>query len=489
MQLHEAGILVEKIGPRPLPAEAQLPRTIHRSDIKVKKTGLVDKDEDASYHVPQLPGGFVTHTKTLIVGAGLAGMSTALHLDGADSVILEAAPHAGGLCTTRRVDDYGFDATGHWLHMRDAEVRGRLAAAVPMMEVERRSKIFAHDRLVAYPYQSNLKDVPHDIRVECLMGAIEAHVRRSTGAPEPRGFADYVLHHFGEGIARHFMFPYNSKLWGVDPAAISHAWCQRFVPVPDLKQVVEGALSRANEADGYNAAFSYPTTGGIGEFSAAVARQVPRIECGERVVRVHTGEKWVQTDSGHEYHYENLVSTMPLKTLVEATEDAPEEVRAAGAELKCASTTFLDLGLNRKVLQGLHWVYLPDPKLATYRLGCYSNAAPHMAPEGCSSLYVEFANDREVNPREALGPVLAAISALGEPVGEENVDVLDVRTIEFAYVIYDQSYAAARKTALDFYASRGVQSIGRYGKWVYSSMEDALIDGRVAAARAGSGII
>lgn len=425
----------------------------------------------------------MTHTKTLIVGAGLAGMSTALHLDDGDSVILEAAPRAGGLCTTRWSDGYGFDATGHWLHMRDPEVRSRFAGAVPMLEVRRRSKIFAHDRLVAYPYQSNLKDVPRDIRMECLMGAIEAHVRRAMGTPEPKGFADYVLHHFGQGIARRFMFPYNSKLWGVDPTAISHAWCRRFVPVPDLEQILEGAFSKANEKSGYNAAFSYPTTGGIGEFSAALALRGPRIECGQRVVKLHTMEKWVLTDSGHKYRYDNLVSTMPLKSLVEITEDAPAKVRNAGTSLKCASTTFFDLGLNRKVMQGLHWVYLPDPELPAYRLGCYSNAAPHMAPEGCSSLYVELANDREVDPREALGPVLKTISSLGEPVCEENVDVFQVRTIEFAYVIYDEAYAAARSTALDFYASKGVQSIGRYGKWVYSSMEDALIDGRVAAAR------
>jgi len=445
--------------------------------------GLVDKGGRASYHVPQLRGGFVVErTKTLIIGAGLAGLSTALHLDGDDYVVLEAGPHAGGLSTTRWVSGYGFDATGHWLHMRDPAVRERFAGLVPMMEVERESAIFAHDRMVAYPYQSNLKDVPQDIRLECLMGAVEAHVRRSTGKREPQGFADYVLHHFGEGIAHQFMFPYNTKLWGVDPGEISHAWCQRFVPVPDLKQILEGAFSDANESSGYNASFSYPEKGGIGEFSAALAKEVPNVELGQRVVKVHAAEKWVLTEDGRRVAYDRLVSTMPLKKLVEITQGAPEDVVAAGRKLKCASTTFMDLGLNRKVMQGLHWVYLPAQELPAYRLGCYSNAAPHMAPEGCSSLYVELANDRKIDPQDALPSVLDTISALGKTVSRENVEVFDVRTIEYAYVIYDDAYAAARGTALDFFEAADIRSVGRYGKWVYSSMEDALIDGREAAS-------
>ena len=36
--------------------------------------------------------------------------------------------------------------------------------------------------------------------------------------------------YFGEGIARHFMLPYNEKLWGVHPREITAAWCSRFVP-------------------------------------------------------------------------------------------------------------------------------------------------------------------------------------------------------------------------------------------------------------------
>ena len=510
---------------------------------------------------------------TLIIGAGLCGMSTAMHLT-RDCLILEREPRPGGLAVTHECAGYAFDVTGHWLHMRDPDILARFGSLCPTLQVERHSAIRTLGRRVHYPFQSNLKNLPDDVRFRCLMGAIEAHVRREKGQPEPDRFDRYVLHHFGDGIAQAFMFPYNRKLWGVEPAEISRAWCQRFVPVPQLDAIVRGALWDANLGAGYNASFHYPRQGGIGAFSEALASQVDsRIQTDVDVQRIHSGERFVQTTNGRTYRYNHLVSTMPLKKLVQCLVDAPGAVRKAGEKLKSTSLTYLDLGLNRKVLAGQHWVYLPDPEVPAYRIGCYSNANAAMAPEGCSSLYVELANDRPFPYRNLLtgghsapdackrqtllappppGPprtpcpspkphapsqhdrrsrracsaadvsgqqpmsgsdlvqglpgaglpsgrgdslprtplmrdILDAVSSEGEAVGPENVEVCRVRYIDPAYVIYDAHYEAARNTILSFLTSTGIQSTGRYGKWVYSSMEDALIDGRQAAARIEGG--
>jgi protoporphyrinogen oxidase len=424
----------------------------------------------------------VTRVDTVIIGAGLAGLSTALHLD-SEYVVLEKDARAGGLSVTNEVDGYYFDVTGHWLHMRDPDIRRRFGSLVQMGEVVRQSKIFTHHRLISYPFQSNLKDLPDDCKLACLSGAVDAHIRRLQGTPEPESFDRFVLHHFGEGIAREFMFPYNQKLWGVEPAEISRAWCQRFVPVPDLKQILEGTFTDANERGGYNASFSYPLQGGIGAFTHAAAAQVDAMQLNSGVARIHAGEKWVETVAGQRWSYKNLVSTMPLKELADVIVDAPASVRDAGDRLRCTSVRYLDLGIDRQVLQGQHWLYIPDPQSVVYRMGCYSNAMPSMAPEGCSSLYVELANGMEYSDEQALAEALDIISSVGPTVTLENVAVNRSRKIEFAYVIYDWEYEAARSQVMDFVTAAGIQSTGRYGKWVYSSMEDALLDGQKAASR------
>ena len=440
-------------------------------------------------------------TDVVIIGAGLSGQATAHYLE-RECVLLERGSRPGGLATTNREGDYCFDVTGHWLHMRDPEVQERFSPLVPMPSVVRRSSIFTRGRMVAYPYQSNLKDLPDGPKLDCLHGAMEAYIRRQRGdrrnsqlsisnsqlppassLQPPASFKDFVLHHFGEGIAREFMFPYNRKLWGVDPAEISHAWCQRFVPVPDLKQILSGALTDENERAGYNASFSYPETGGIESFAAAVAGQVPGIACDKRVVAVNTGEKWVETADGERLAYRHLVSTMPLKELARCWVDRPAGVAEAAAALSCTSLTYYDLGLDREVLDGLHWVYVPDAERPFYRLGCYSNACPSMAPPGCSSVYVELSAGLEVDHDKALDEALEVISEMGATVGRENVAVWKVRTIDYAYVIYDMAYLTARNRVMENLAAAGVHSIGRYGKWVYASMEDAFIDGRDTARK------
>ena len=50
-----------------------------------------------------------------------------------------------------------------------------------------------------------------------------------------------------------------------------------------------------------------------------------------------------------------------------------------------------------------------------------------------------------------------------------------------AYVIYDQAYPESREVIHRWLSTTGILSTGRYGDWNYSSMEDALIDGRNAA--------
>ena len=82
--------------------------------------------------------------------------------------------------------------------------------------------------------------------------------------PEPNNFEEFCLAHFGEGISRHFMIPYNTRLWGVHPSEITADWCSRFVPLPRLEDVIAGAVGMNDRELGYNVRFVYPRLG-IGE--------------------------------------------------------------------------------------------------------------------------------------------------------------------------------------------------------------------------------
>jgi len=56
--------------------------------------------------------------------------------------------------------------------------------------------------------------------------------------------------------------------------------------------------------------------------------------------------------------------------------------------------------------------------------------------------------------------------------------VADVKDIRFAYVLFDQHRGRALPAILKELARRGIHSIGRYGRWEHTSMEDAMAQGQ-----------
>jgi protoporphyrinogen oxidase len=425
----------------------------------------------------------------VIIGGGLTGISTALHLD-RPYLLLERERSLGGLARTEERDGFFFDKTGHWLHLRDPGMRALCSGlgGVELASVERRARIFSHGRLTLYPFQANLFGLPPEVVKECLLGFLRTLLARDGGRSEPRTFEEYILHHFGEGIARRFMIPYNSKLWGVHPREITSAWCQRFVPTPDLEQVVAGAVGASLPEMGYNVTFSYPTRGGIGAFSAALAARLDpsRTRLGAEVEAVDVEGRAVHV-SGERIPYSALVSTMPLPVLVSRIVDPPPPIAEASSRLRCTRLRYLNVATRTPPPEDFHWIYVPEERFPFYRVGVYSNAMPSMAPPSCASLYVELSSrvapaGRAGTKAEA-GEVARALVAARAIASVEDVLFAEPREIEHAYVVFDEAHGRATREILEWLEGRGVLSRGRYGSWVYNAMEDCLLLGKEAARR------
>ena len=91
---------------------------------------------------------------TIILGAGLTGLSAALRI-GCDYILLEKQNRPGGLTRTEQIGNYWFDRTGHWLHLRNERTRALVEELLGdnLMEVGRNSKIYTHGVYVKYPFQ------------------------------------------------------------------------------------------------------------------------------------------------------------------------------------------------------------------------------------------------------------------------------------------------------------------------------------------------
>jgi protoporphyrinogen oxidase len=429
-------------------------------------------------------------TDVLILGAGLAGLSAALHARGSYRLI-EKAERVGGLCRTDARDGFLFDATGHWLHLRDPDMRRLAEEALPggWIEVERRAGIWSQRRFTRYPYQVNTHGLPPEVVAENVLGFIEAQFGeggRALREREPANFAEFILRHLGQGFARNFMFPYNEKLWTVHPREMSTAWMGRFVPRPTVEQVVRGALGLEGDRAGYNARFIYPREGGIEAFVRGLAAKLARpAECGLEPVAIDPSSKSARLSTGEEVRWRTLIATIALPELVRLCQGAPRPVLEAAAELRATTVTYVNVGARDVGAPPFQWVYLPEERYAPYRVGSASAAVPSLAPAGRRSFYVEFSAQAPLDGATAERQAIETLADLGFVGGPADVLFAEARAIPHAYVIYDERYGPAKQEIVSWLEERDILVAGRYGRWEYSSMEDALLAGRECARKAG----
>lgn len=425
-------------------------------------------------------------TPVAILGAGLTGMSASYHLGriGARHRLFERLSGPGGHAITVEDQGYRFDRTGHLLHLRDPELRALALGWIgdDWLEIDRRSRIWSHGTYTRYPFQANTFGLPPAVAYECLHGFVQAHFAKDQ--PAPKNFEEFCLQHFGEGFSRHFMIPYNTRLWGVSPREITPDWCARFVPLPKLEDVLAGAVGLNDRELGYNARFVYPRLG-IGKLAEGMAKDLPeRLELG-RAPRAIDWKKRELHFEDEVVPYDVLVSTLPLPVLVETLSDAPPEVLAAARRLRCTHLYYLDVALEGPCGEPLHWVYVPEEKYPFYRVGCYSNFSEAMAPPGKANLYVELADRAEPHLPTLLPRVAEGLVEMGLIDSPRAIRFARVRRIDHAYVVFDHDYFPSLEVIQPFLEASRIVTAGRYGGWNYSSMEDALRFGREAAVKAG----
>lgn len=422
----------------------------------------------------------------VVVGAGPAGLAAAAEAErrGLSAVLLEAGEVPGGLARSFERDGYTFDCSGHLLHLSRPEASRLVEAATPAAawrRVERRAAVRLGEATIPYPFQLHLAYAPERVRRECLE-ALPAGPP-APGA-EPENLGEWIEASLGAGIGRHFMVPYNEKLAGVPVGELTTEWLGRFVPRPSLEAIRAGAARRRPVRSGYNASFLYPAEGGIATLSRGLAGLAGQLETRRRVVGIDAGQRRVDCADGSSHRYRlGVVATAPLPGLA-AIAGLGERALAAAGRLRANSATCVNLGLRgvRTPLADYHWIYLPEARFSAYRIGFYGRSAAAMAPPGREGVYVEIANSADRAEPELVAAAVADLRALGVIAGEAQVETALTVRIEPAYVLPDRDTAGARSLLSEELRRRGIWTAGRYARWEYSAIEDALVEGAEAVA-------
>ncbi len=426
----------------------------------------------------------MTKKRIIILGAGLAGLSSAWHLQrkGIDCQIFEKEPEVGGLCRSKNINGFTFDYDGHLLHFKHRYSFDLVKSLLGnnLARHKRSAWIYYQDRYIPYPFQANLHGLPLPVLKECLLGFIAA---RTGSRRENINFYDWIIQTFGKGIARHFMVPYNSKFWTLPLQELTCEWLGGFVPVPSLKELVGGTVADSQKAFGYNAIFWYPKNGGIGQLPFALASQVKNIFTGCQATGIDFKKKEIEISNGNKEKFDYLIYTIPLPELSRISKCLPKQLHSAINKLKWNSVFNLNLGIEGKPRHNKHWIYFPQQDISFFRVGFFNNFSRGLSPAGKQSLYIEvsYSKDKPIDKACILKSIIKD-SNKAEILDKSNkVCTRDINDIKYGYPIYDKNYSPARNLIKDYCLENNVYLAGRYGSWRYMSMEDSLLNGKEIA--------
>lgn len=310
--------------------------------------------------------------RIVILGAGPTGLAAGYRLRelGYENfLLLEARDKVGGLASSETSPNgFTYDIGGHVLFSH-YEYFDRLFDTLLGDEYQlllRESWVWMCDRFLPYPFQNNIRYLPKDVVLECLMGLIEAQ-KQPLDLARFHNFEELIYGVFGRGIARHFMMPYNFKVWAHPPRMMNKEWIGERVSVVDIARVLGNVvLDRDDAGWGPNSTFKYPRHGGTGGLFARMQPYVQdQLRLNTPVAGVDMVRKEVLLQDGTTEPYDILLSTMPVDLLVRSIQgDVPSEVTHQAARLRHSGSHIVGVGLQQPSPSKKSWMYFPRGQLA-----------------------------------------------------------------------------------------------------------------------------
>jgi protoporphyrinogen oxidase len=426
----------------------------------------------------------LNNNDTIILGAGLAGLSAAYHMKSGYS-LFEKDDEIGGMARSVRKNGYTFDYDGHLLHFRN-EYTFKLISELlngNLAPHKRDAWIYSKGAYTRYPFQANFYGLPKAVVKDCLLGLIRSRLLNNPSSYAGGNFKNWTMKTFGKGIADYFMLPYNRKFWTVDPEDLTCEWLDGFVPVPGLEDTVTGAISDSTKLYGYNSKFWYPAKGGISELVKGFSDRIENTHVNKKVIAIDQARKKVVFEDTSIKKFKNLINTIPLPELSGLLSDMPSCVKQAFNMLKWTSIYVLNLGIKNANLSKKHWIYYPEKSVIFYRIGFPTSFSMDVAPEQRSSIYAEIAysDTKKINKDNAVSRTINDLKKCGIISDETDVEICLPMDLKYGYALYDFNRKRAVQTIKDYLKKFNIHAIGRYGSWKYMSMEDVILEGKEIA--------
>ena len=452
----------------------------------------------------------------LVIGAGPAGLTAAYALTkrGARTTVIEGDAIVGGISRTAERDGWRFDIGGHRFFTKVGRVSRLWHEILPddqFLLRPRMSRIYYDGKLYDYPLKASnaLRNLGIVEAAKCIASYVAARIRPPK---DQTNYEGWLVARFGWRLYRTFFKTYTEKVWGMPVSDMPADWAAQRVKSLSLANAIMNAIlpkRNQKEITSLIEEFEYPRTGpGLmwetardkviaagGEIVMETKVTSVHWEPGKGVTGVTTfvtggygpgagAPEPSRTDLGAEQEFscDELISSMPLSSLIRAT-DPPPPVDVLAAANGLAYRDFLTVALVVPESAGFpdNWVYVHSPEVKLGRIQNFASWSPFMVKSGRTCLGLEYfvnVGDELWNSPDdeliALGvKELVALNL----VHADQVERGFVVRMPKAYPVYDYTYKANVDVIRGWIAENvpNVHPVGRNGMHKYNNQDHSMV--------------
>ncbi len=418
------------------------------------------------------------NTKYLIIGAGLSGLTFANYANG-DYLIVEKEKEVGGYCRTIKRNGYVWDYAGHFFHFNTDEFKKKFLDRMSDGDIiynEKCSKILYNNNFVDFPFQANIHQLEKQEFIDCLYDLFNKEEKDKYD-----NFLDMLYGKFGKSIVEKFLKPYNEKLYAVDLTKLDVDAMGRFFPYADKEAIINNMKN--NKFNSYNASFLYPKNGAASFINILYDElNKDKVLLNTSVVSLDLNNKLATLSNGEIVKYEYLINTMPLNNFLKLIGGHDKLLN----EMSYNKVLVFNLGFDKSspLCKSEHWLYIPSKECNYYRVGFYNN----ILGDDKLSMYIEIGYNKDFKITD--GEVEKQLKLTLKNLRESGIISDDMNLVDHETIIMDPAYVHIETKTTekidrlkDEFSKMGIYTIGRYGAWIYNSMEDSMVKAKELAEK------
>ena len=417
-------------------------------------------------------------TKYLIIGAGISGLTFANYCKG-DYLLVEKESRVGGYCKTTKRNGYVWDYAGHFFHFKTEEFKKKFIDKMDKKDIvynDKCTKILYKDNFIDFPFQTNIHQLEKEEFIDCLYDLFNKEEKDKYD-----NFLDMLYGKFGKSIVEKFLKPYNEKLYAVDLRKLDVDAMGRFFPYADKEAIIKNMKN--SSINSYNSSFLYPKNGAE-SFINLIYKELDKnkVLLNTMVTKLDIKKKEAVLSNGDKVKYEYLINTMPLNNFLKLIGNHEDLVN----EMSYNKVLVFNLGFDKPspLCTKEHWLYIPNKEDNYYRVGFYNN----ILGDKKLSMYIEigYSKDKKITDKEIEKQLQLTLSNLEK----SKIITKDMKLVDYESIVMDPAYVhISTETTKKIdklkkeFSNKNIYTIGRYGAWIYNSMEDSMLAAKELAEK------